>query len=221
MVSTNDAPPSQVLAEKRVSLYDISWETYETISTALGDRSSPRLTYYRGTLEIMAPSEPHESASSLIGTFLEILTEELDLTLKSLASTTLNRPDLKVGAEPDKCYYIQNEPLVRGRTVNLETDPPPDLVIEVDITHTDINKKSLYEQMGVREFWRYNGRTLTLYLLQDNQYQDVQTSPTFPWVQKETLYRFLNDCNEQGETQTKQAFRNWVREQISLLGTNG
>ncbi len=55
----------------------------------------------------------------------------------------------------------------------------------------------------------------------DNHYQEVQTSPTFFWVQKETLYRSLKDCNEQGETKTKRAFRNWVREQISLLGTNG
>ena len=220
MISTDEAIAPQILAEKRISLYNISWQTYETISNALGDRRSPRLTYYQDTLEIMTPLESHESASSLIGKFVEILTEELDLTLKSLASTTLNRPDLKAGAEPGKCYYIQNEPLVRGRTVDLKTDPPPDLVVEIDITHTDINKKALYQQMGVSEFWRYDGTTLTLYHLQEGNYQEVQTSPTFSWVQKETLYQFLRDCAEQGETQAKRTFRNWVREQIQLLGTN-
>ncbi len=220
MISTDEAIAPQVLAEKRISLYNISWQTYETISNALGDRSSPRLTYYRDTLEITTFSELHETASELIGDFVEILVEEADLNIKSMGSTTLNRPDLRAGAEPDRCYYIQNEPLVRGRTVNLETDPPPDLVIEVDITHTDINKKALYQQMGVREFWRYNGRTLTLYHLQDNQYQEVQTSPTFAWVQKETLYRFLKDCAEQGETQAKRTFRNWVQEQILLVETD-
>ncbi|PSB18547.1 Uma2 family endonuclease [Phormidesmis priestleyi ULC007] len=221
MVSTNDAIAPQALAEKRISLYNISWQTYETISNALGDRSSPRLTYYGDTLEITTFSELHETASELIGDFVEILVEKADLNIKSLGSTTLNRPDLRAGAEPDKCYYIQNEPLVRGRTVDLKTDPPPDLVVEIDITHTDINKKALYQQMGVNEFWRYDGRTLTLYHLQGGNYQEVQTSPTFSWVPKETLYRFLRDCAEQGETQAKRTFRNWVREQIQLLGTNG
>ena len=221
MVSTNEAIASQVLAEKRVSLHDISWQTYETISNALGDRRSPRLTYYQDTLEIMTPLESHESASDLIGDFIKILVEEVGLNIKSLGSTTLNRPDLRAGAEPDKCYYIQNEPLVRGRTVDLETDPPPDLVVEIDITPTDIDKKALYEQMGVPEFWHYDGSVITPYLLQDHQYQEVQTSPTFPWVQKETLYQFLKDCNEQGETQAKQNLRDWAREQFQLLGMNG
>jgi len=37
--------------------------------------------------------------------------------------------------------------------------PPPDLVVEVAITHTDIDKRSLYAAMGVPEFWRYDGKT--------------------------------------------------------------
>ncbi len=52
--------------------------------------------------------------------------------------TTLDREDLDRGAEPDNAYYIQNQPRVAGRTVNLQQYPPPDLVVEVDITHTDI-----------------------------------------------------------------------------------
>ncbi len=54
-----------------------------------------------------------------------------------------------IGAEPDKCYYIQNEPVVRGKTVDLAVDPLPDLILEVDITHTDINKNQLYQEMKV------------------------------------------------------------------------
>ena len=204
-------------AEKRVPLYNISWHSYEQILEALGEHRSARLTYDRGTLEIMTPLEEHESASDRIGDFIKILTQEGNLNLKSLGSTTLNRPDLESGAEPDKCYYITNEPLVRGKKVDLAVDPPPDLIVEVDITHTDINKKALYERMGISEFWRYNGKTLTLYHLQDSKYQEVETSPLFAWVQKNTLYEFLEECNRQGETQAKRAFRTWVAEQIQNL----
>ena len=60
--------------------------------------------------------------------------------MKTMGSTTLNREDLDRGAEPDNCYYIQNQPLVAGRRVNLATDPPPDLIVEVDITRTESTK---------------------------------------------------------------------------------
>jgi Uma2 family endonuclease len=216
MVSASEITPQMIdLAEKRVVLHHISWQSYEKILDALGDSHSARLTYYKGTLEIVAPLEAHENAGSLVGQFIEILTEELDLNLKSMGSTTLKRPEIKVGGEPDKCYYIANEPLVRGRTVNLTIDPPPDLIVEVDITHTDINKNALYAEMGVGEFWRYNGQTLTIYQLQNGTYQEVLTSPTFAWVEKERLYQFLKDCAQVGETQAKRIFRTWIREQLA------
>jgi Uma2 family endonuclease len=198
-------------AEKRVTLHHVSWDAYQTILEALGEQRSALLTYYKGTLEIMTPLEAHESGSSLIGQFITILTEELNFNLKTLASTTLNRLDLRSGAEPDQCYYIANEPLVRGKTVDLATDPPPDLIVEVDITHTDINKNLLYAEMGIPEFWRYNGQQLKIYELHDGQYQEVETSPTFPNIPKEWLYKFLNECAQQGETQAKRNLREWIK----------
>jgi Uma2 family endonuclease len=200
-------------AENRVLLRDITWDVYEVILNARGERRSPRLSYCEGLLEIMAPLEEHENSSILIDKLVCIATEETGLELKSLASTTLNRIDLRVGAEPDQCYYIANELLVRGKTVDLQTDPPPDLVIEVDITHTNINKNTLYAAMGVPEFWRFNGEILRIYYLQEGIYQEVDKSLTFPWMTKEALYGFLENCRQQGENSAKRSFRNWVREQ--------
>lgn len=206
-------PLETILAEKRVTFYNLSWRSYEQILDALGNNRAARLTYYKGTLEIVSPLEEHESVSDRIGILIHILTEEFNLNIKSMASTTLNKPELKIGAEPDKCYYIQNEPAVRGKKVDLAIDPPPDLVIEVDITHTDINKTQLYQEMKVPEFWRYNGKTLTVYLLNENQYQEFETSLTFPLLTKSKIYEFLAQCDTQGETQTKRSFRTWLREQ--------
>jgi len=216
MVTTNEAistPVEKLLAEKRVTLYHINWHSYEQILDALGNNRAARPTYYKGMLEIVSPLEEHESASDRLGILIHILTEEMNLNIKSMASTTLNKSELKIGAEPDKCYYIQNEPAVRGKKVDLAIDPPPDLVVEVDITHTDINKNQLYQEMKVPEFWRYNGKKLTIYLLNQNQYQESETSATFPLLTKSKIYEFLAQCHTQGETQTKRAFRTWLREQ--------
>lgn len=201
----------QAIGEKRVSLF-VDWEGYQTILAALGEQRAAHLDYFDGILEIMAPSEDHENSSGLIGQFIEILTEELNLHIKTMGSTTLNRPELQSGAEPDKGYYIQNEPRVRGKTVNLQVDPPPDLIVEVDITHTDIDKNALYAELGVPELWRYNGKVLRIYQLQGDTYQEADNSPTFPKIPKDQLYTFLNNCAQQGETEAKRSLRVWIRD---------
>lgn len=148
---------SRPVGEQRVIFHDLNWQGYQQILQAIGDRRSAHLTYDRGTLEITMPLEEHEFYRELIGRFIYFLVAELGLKIKTMGSTTLDREDLEQGAEPDNAYYIQNQPRVAGKTVNLQQDPPPDLVVEVDITHTDINKRALYASMGVPEFWRFNG----------------------------------------------------------------
>jgi len=223
MASTQDVATAAaaVPAEQRLTLHDVSWETYEKLLEAFGEHRAAQMTYDAGVLEFMVPLEAHENPSDVIGDFIKILTVESGLGIKSLASTTLKRADLQKGAEPDKCYYIQNEPLVRGRTVDLSQDPPPDLVVEVDITHTDIDKNRLYAQMGVPEFWRFNGQTLSIYRLSQGTYQEVAVSPTFPWVPKPVFYHFLEQCKTAGEAQALRELRSWAQEQQDTLSTGG
>jgi Uma2 family endonuclease len=149
----------------------------------------------------------------LIERFIVILVVELGLKLKTMGSTTLERADLDRGAEPDNGYYIQNQPKVAGREVNLATDPPPDLVVEVDISHTDIDKPALYATIGVPEFWRFNGQVWQIYQLQTGIYVECDHTPTFPLVSKDDLYQFLAAC-QQDEVAAEVNFRAWVRQQI-------
>jgi Uma2 family endonuclease len=179
----------------------------------LGNHRSSRLTYDQGTLEITMPLEEHEWTTRLFDLFIRILVVESGLKLKTMGSTTLLRPELLKGAEPDNGFYIQNFLKVRQKIVDLQTDPPPDLVVEIDITHTDINKFNLYAGLGVPEFWRYNGQELKFYCLRDGIYQEVETSPTFVFLIKERFYQFLQDCFSD-EIEGEKAFRAWVRENL-------
>jgi len=200
--------------EQRVFFHNISWERYEKILESLGDDRAARLTYDRGTLEITMPSEPHENASEIIGIFIRILVFELGMKVKSMGSTTLNYPELEKSAEPDKCYYIQNQSLVAGKKVDLKKDPPPDLVVEVDISYSNIDKPSLYAAMGVPELWRYNGEVLRIYQLQDGRYVEVENSPTFPdWASKTKLYEFL-EASQTDEMDAERDLRSWVQQQV-------
>lgn len=205
--------------EKRVTLHGLNWQAYQQILTALPQTRAARLTYDRGTLEISMPLEDHEFSGRLIERFILILVVELGMKIKTMGSTTLDREDLDRGAEPDNAYYIQNQPRVAGRQVDLTQDPPPDLIVEVDITHTDIDKNRLYASMGVPEFWRFNGRKWYIFQLVDQTYTEVDHSPTFAWVEKADLYRFLAEA-QQDEVEAELSCRNWVRERLAqgLMG---
>jgi Uma2 family endonuclease len=204
---------SQVRGERRVTFYHLDWSSYQQILQALGENSRAHLFYDCGTLEITMPLEEHEFYRELIGRFIYFLVSELGLKIKSMGSTTLARPDLAKGAEPDNAYYIQNQAQVLGKKINLSQDPPPDLVVEVDITHTDINKLELYARLGVPELWRFNGQIWRIYQLENNVYQEVEFSPTFPLVPKTKLYEFLATAKED-EVMAEKNLRKWCQETI-------
>jgi Uma2 family endonuclease len=200
--------------ESRVALRGLDWVAYQQMRQLLVERSQARLTYDRGTLEITMPSEPHEFYARLIERFIVILVVELGMRIKTLGSTTLDRQDLDRGAEPDNGYYIQNQPQVSGRPIDLANDPPPDLVVEVDISHTDIDKNGLYAAMGVPEFWRFDGQAWRIYRLVAGGYEACDCSPTFPMVEKTRLYQFLKTCLRD-EVEAEIEFRAWVRDQAN------
>lgn len=80
---------------------------------------------------------------------------------------------------------------MQGRVVNLTIDPPPDLVAEVDITNTNIEKNVLYAAMRIPEFWRYNDQALRIFYLAKDKYHETETSLAFPNIAKVFLYPFF------------------------------
>jgi Uma2 family endonuclease len=152
--------------EARVVLRGVSWSTYEAL---LADVDAPgsRITYDRGDLEIMSPFDEHERFKRLIGRLIETLTEESEIPIRSSGSTTFRSEPKRRGLEPDESYYVANEPRVRGRDeIDLAVDPPPDLVVEVKITQSAIDRMPLCAALGVPEVWRYDGRSLQVVQLQ-------------------------------------------------------
>ena len=141
------------LAEQRVILSNISWQTFEQLLKELGDNRTSRLAYDEGVLEIMTPLGRHENNNRFIESMIGAIADELNLNLKRFGSLTLKRSKKLKGAEPDSCYYLQNEPLVRSKQeIDLDKDPPPDLVLEIDITSGSLNKQPIYAAIGVPEF---------------------------------------------------------------------
>lgn len=212
---TPEAPAAKT---QRVTLHGVSWQTYTQLLAELGDQRASRLAYDQGVLEITMPSDRHETHKKLLERMVETLTEELEQPAKIFGSTTLNREDLERGAEPDSCYYIQHVSQIAGRQVDLTTDPPPDLVIEVDISSPSSRRIDIYWQLGVPEIWRYSNGRVQFHRLAGGEYVSCDRSPTFPFVTTAVINQFLQQAEIQDDTTFVRAWRGWIRQQASSDG---
>jgi Uma2 family endonuclease len=206
-------------------LQGIHWDTYQNLVKDLESQPGTRLTYDNGILEITMPLPPHERPKRLLGRFVEVMTEELEIEVCSLGSTTWSRQDLQQGLEPDECYYIQNEFAVRGKNeIDLAIDPPPDLAIEIDSTSSSLNRMGIYAALGIPEVWRFdssayskgNQQPLTILRLVNGNYQACPKSLALPLFTDAVLMRFLDLSQTMGETSLIRQVRQWVKEQQSI-----
>lgn len=196
----------------QIVLNHISWQQYEVLLETLGDRTSTRMAYDDGILEIMTPLPEHEYFSDSLGDAVKDIADELDIDYDCYGSTTWKRELKKAGVEPDQCFYIQNEPLIRGQlTFDLTTDPPPDLAIEVDYSSKSLARFPIYARLGVPEIWRYDDGKLTIHLLDGDQYHESTTSLAFPNLPIQELPQLIRDYLPQGKRVMRRAFRDWAR----------
>ena len=212
----SDAKDHRVSSPKsrsnQIVLNHISWQQYEVLLETLGDRSSTRMAYDDGSLEIMTPLPEHEYFSDSLGDAVKDIADELDIDYDCYGSTTWKQELKKAGVEPDQCFYIQNEPLIRGKlSFDLATDPPPDLAIEVDYSSKSLARFPIYARLGVPEIWRYDDGKLTIHLLDGDQYYESKTSLAFPNLPIQELPQLIRDYLPQGKRAMRRAFRDWAR----------
>jgi Uma2 family endonuclease len=202
-------------------LCDIDWHTYLRLLRAFekGGRRV-RLTYDRGTLEIMSPLWEHEGPTYSLGSFIDVLTEELNLPRRPGRSVTLRRKRTQRGLEPDNCYWIANAPRVQGKThLDLRIDPPPDLAIEVDVTSSSLDRMSIYAALQVPEVWRLSAAVLTFHILEAGVYQVRPNSLAFPQLTSADLAAFLSQLGQTDDTILVRQFRDWVRQVLRNRST--
>jgi Uma2 family endonuclease len=213
MVTTTSTPvEQQTTPENRVILKGVSWSTFKALLADVGDDRAWRIAYDEGVLEIRMPLEEHEEPKRLIESFVEAIVDELEIELRSLGSLTLEREDLTRAVEPDSCFYIQNESLVRGRNINLPNDPPPDLAIESDYTNSSVNKFTIYAAIGVPEIWRYRRESLQVYQLVDGKYEKCEISLAFPFLPVAEIPGFIEQSRTVGQRAAVRLFRQRIKE---------
>ena len=194
-----------------IVLSDISWTTYQAMLADMGDRRATRLSYYQGTLTLKRSSQLHEIINRLLARIVTTLTEELDLEVVNIGSTTLKQEDAKAGAEPDTGFYIQNALRLEGLDPKIPNQLPPDLVVEVDITSPSTKRLGVYKILGVAEVWQYTKREgVQMYALEKGEYMKIEASAAFPRLSANKLNEFLEMRQTQSENQVIRALRGWI-----------
>jgi Uma2 family endonuclease len=206
------AAPPIAAADERVVLPQVSWETYERLLADDEERRVPRMTYDQGVLELVTPSMPHEEDADTIAAIVRIVTAQLGIPIRSAAATTFHRKDLERGFEADASFYIQSEERMRGkREVDLAVDPPPDLVLEMEISRSALDKLRLFTSMGISEVWRCDGERVKIFVREADHYRESATSRALPLLSGEVLTRFLADSRTMLSPDWFQAVSEWAR----------
>lgn len=214
-----ESPPESVA--NYVVLPHVSWETYESLLADYEDQAGPHFYYDNGLLEVKVLSARHERPNRTLANLVNVLAEEMGIDLENLGSMTCKRDDLLKGFEPDTCFYIQNVEAIAGKdTIDLRTDPPPDLVIEIDITSGSLDKLNLFSAFGIPEVWRYSNGRISIYKLDGESYVESEQSLALPMLTAEVATQFVAESAEMKSTAWLRHVRQWAQEQIAAQQAN-
>jgi Uma2 family endonuclease len=189
----------------------VRWETYERLLHDTEEQKL-RLTYDQGRLTIVSPTHKHDRIKKLIGRMIELAALEFQIPIEDYGSATWRRGDVWKGLEADDCYYVGNASRVRGKDeIDLDVDPPPDLAIEVEITHQDIDRFKLYAALGVAELWHYRNDRIRALKLEGDSYVEIENSLALPMVRPADLAEFLRMRDKSDVTTIMVAYLQWLR----------
>ena len=197
--------------------HDVSWDDYEAMLRIVGERPI-RVIYDQGQMEIFMPIVRARQRCLSPRSHGGHADRRTRCRRRGRRTTTHKRQDLGKGAEPDECYWFgDNARHMRGkRQLDLNRDPAPDLIIEVDVTRTSLDRLKIFAAMGVPEVWRSTGRSLQfLHLQADGTYQPRTTSRSFPTLPVSSVAQFLKEVADRRHRPTWiRSFRAFVREKV-------
>jgi Uma2 family endonuclease len=191
----------------------VKWNQFEELLQRLESRPGFRVAFDDGRLKVMSPLREHEQHKEFISDIARVLSEEYGLPLEKLGSTTWRRKGLAKAVEADASFYVTNAVRISGkRTIDLESDPPPDIVVEVDVTNESLDKLPIYAALGVPEIWRYDGKQARIYRLFNGVYSETRNSALFSSLSGLLLTEFLDLAKATDQTSALRKVRDRLRQ---------
>ncbi|HWX41520.1 MAG TPA: Uma2 family endonuclease [Blastocatellia bacterium] len=201
----------QLPPDSSLVLHHITWDKYEALLAAVGEAKHLRISYDDGNLQIMTLSSLHENYQSIIDHLLVLVTLRRRIKILCFGSATIKAEEKGKGAEPDLCYYVQTAAVIgKKKQLDFGSDPPPDIVVEVDLHHDSFSKFPIFAKFGIPEIWRYDGNSLTMYELEQGRYVEISASRSLPLLTTALLTEFLERSKREDQYDTLLAFEEWL-----------
>jgi Uma2 family endonuclease len=212
---------SQLPQDASVTFQDVTWDEYEELLQQVGEAPGLRISYDNGSLHIMTISGEHEKYALFINSLIAGIRLRLRLNILAFGSATMRKPKRSAGHEPDACFYVQTAAQIGNKIqLDFEKDPPPDIVVEIDIHHDSRSRFPVYARLGVPEIWRYDGVAMTIYQLAEESpegeapaYVERDASAALPMLTAQLLAEMLERMRKDGELRTLLAFDEWLQSQ--------
>jgi Uma2 family endonuclease len=203
---------SQLPEDTEVIFHGATWEDYEELLVQVGEAAGLRISFNDGTLKVMSLSSEHEKYVRFIEGLIVAIKLRLRINIVSFGSATMRKRKESKGNEPDACFYVQTAAMIGNRIkLDFSIDPPPDVVLEVDIHHDSTDNDAIYAALGVPEIWRYDEWAMTIYQLQESGYVVAETSRALPMLNGEILTEYMNRMLRDGEFEALLAFDAWLQ----------
>lgn len=190
-----------------------SYLDYERLAAQRGNGSIPRVKYRNGEILIMAPLPEHGKNGDVLAIVARTILDHQEQDYDAFTPITITLPQVG-GIEPDYCFYVTNWRAVQGKKrINWQTDPPPDLVMEVDVTNYSAIED--YAPYKVPEVWMLKQR-LRIYQFVEDRYVETTESRYFPGYDLQAIVaQVLKTAYEQNTSAATRELRSKLSEQIS------
>jgi Uma2 family endonuclease len=210
-----------LLPETRVVIADVTWDDYVRIVDAVAEGENCRVAYDGRDIELMNVGPVHDSYSDILGLFINLVAEELQIDLRGARSTTWRRRRVKRGIEADLSYYVDAakvatfDAALARRSEKIKDYPNPDLAAEVDISRPKIDRQGIYAALQVSEVWRIFGERVSIEQLQPDGRYMAAVSSRFLHVTPDDVERWVLREGARGSVTWKQRLREWARNDLA------
>jgi Uma2 family endonuclease len=205
--------------DTRVVFHNVTWDAYQNVVLALGERENCRVAFDGENIEMMTLGPFHERQRSRLDWFIVIVAGELLIRSEPMGSTTWRREGLKRAIEPDLCYYFDPAKLAAAAAAADSDDigdfPNPDLAVEVDVSPPKIDRSGIYAALEVPEFWRVREKSVSIERLgPDGEYVPAPRSRFLPPVRPDEVTRWVFTEDSADRLAWAERLREWARSEL-------
>jgi Uma2 family endonuclease len=201
--------------EQRFVMGRVSWDSYLKISEALDEQPGLRLIYCDGRLVFVGKSRRHEWLSDLLGHLVMAIAAQLGIPCEPAGEATYRREEKGAGLEGDRTFHMGANALKMrgGKNYDFKTDPPPDLAIEVEVSHPADEAMNAWGRAGVPEVWRFEAAGLVCsfwHRREDGSYEKTPVSSSIPQLTSDDVVELIRRAQEIGTVPWLTQIPDWV-----------